>query len=452
MSDQTSSTTPATILFVDDEASILSALNRLFRPHGYRILTAESGIAGLQILATEPVDLVISDMRMPEMDGAKFLEKVQASWPNVSRILLTGYADITSTIDAINKGEIFRYISKPWDDNDIVLTVRDALERQRLKVENARLLALTQKQNDELKSLNLGLEARVVERTAELEQVNCFLNLANERLKQNFLVSIKVFSGLLELRGGSVGGHARRVADLSRKLAIHLELDAKAQQDIFIAGLLHDIGKIGFSDAMLAKSLPKMNNEEMLRYRKHSQTGACALMPLAEMKGVADLIAAHHERFDGQGFPSGMSGIGIPLGARILAVANDYDALQIGSLSEKKVGAEDARNLLIQSRGKRYCPEVIDALIAIFGKPSEAPARELAIPVGKLEIGMVLARDLLAPDGTLLLAADYILDANLVRDIQRFAQRQGLQLLLHVRTDKRLARMASPSHAGADQA
>ena len=140
-----------TLLFVDDEASILSSLRRLFRQHGYNILIAESGAQGLEILEKEAVDLVVSDMRMPEMDGAKFLEQVRLHWPHVVRILLTGYADVTSTIDAINRGEIYRYIAKPWDDNDIVLTVRDALERKRLESENLRLLALTQRQNEELK-------------------------------------------------------------------------------------------------------------------------------------------------------------------------------------------------------------------------------------------------------------------------------------------------------------
>ena len=119
-----------TLLFVDDEPSILSALRRLFRPHGYRIFVAESGAAGLAILEQETIDLVISDMRMPEMDGASFLKQVRARWPKVMRILLTGYADINSTVSAINEGEIYRYIAKPWDDNEILSTVREATERQ----------------------------------------------------------------------------------------------------------------------------------------------------------------------------------------------------------------------------------------------------------------------------------------------------------------------------------
>lgn len=433
MTEQTSPASPQTLLLVDDEPSILSALRRLFRPCGYRILTSESGAGGLDLLGRENIDLVISDMRMPEMDGAQFLEKVRAGWPRVIRILLTGYADIAATVNAINKGEIYRYISKPWDDNDIVLIVRDALERQQLQNENARLLALTRTQNDELKALNTGLEARVRERTVELEQVNGFLNLANDTLKQSFLVSIKVFSALMELREGSGGGHARRVADLSRKLAIQLGLDAKAQQDIFIAGLLHDIGKIGFSDAMFAKPVPKLNAEELGRYRKHSLAGANALMPLADLKNAADLIRAHHERFDGQGFPDGTAGLGIPLGARILAVANDYDGLQIGTLSEKHFSAEDAKTLLVKSRGKRYCPTVIDALLELLGAPHEEVGQTARIPVGQLKVGMVLARDLMARDGSLLLAADYRLDANLVREIQAYAKRESLPLVLHVR-------------------
>ena len=130
---------PATLLFVDDEPGILSALRRLFRPHGYRILIAESGEQGLAILEENEVDLVISDMRMPVMDGAAFLKQVRQRWPDITRILLTGYADITSTVSAINEGEIYRYIAKPWDDNEIITIVREAIERRRLQSENIRL-------------------------------------------------------------------------------------------------------------------------------------------------------------------------------------------------------------------------------------------------------------------------------------------------------------------------
>ncbi len=426
----------ATLLLVDDEPGILSSLRRLLRPAGYTIHTAESGKAGLAVLEQEPVDLVISDMRMPEMDGAKFLEQVRTRWPATTRILLTGYADVTSTIEAINRGEIFRYISKPWDDNDLTLIVRDALERRRLQNENDRLLALTQAQNDELKELNNSLEDKVRQRTSEIEQVNSFLNLANNRLKQNFLVSIKVFSSLMELRGGVMAGHSRRVADLARKLAARLRVEAKGQQDIFFAALLHDVGKIGFPDALLIRPVSKMNGDELGQYRKHAIAGESALMPLDELLDAAKIVRSHHERFDGQGFPDGLQGLNILLGARILSVVNDYDGMQIGTLAEKRMSPDEAKALIVQSRGKRYDPQVVDAFIEMLGGITQDVPREKAISAGDLHPGMVLSQDLVGRDGVLLLAADFILDHVLIKQIQDYARREGHNITLHVRTDK----------------
>ena len=427
----------ATLLLVDDEPSILSSLRRLLRPAGYKIHIAESGKAALEILEHEHVDLVISDMRMPEMDGAKFLEQVRNRWPRITRLLLTGYADVNSTIDAINRGQIYRYISKPWDDNDLTLLVRDALEHQRLKRENDRLEELTRQQNEELRELNAGLERKVAARTSELEQVNSFLELANDKQKQNFLTAIKMFSGLLELRGGGMAGHSRRVADLARKLAVVLGVDGKGQQEIFLAGLLHDVGKIGFPDSLLAKPVSKMTGDEIGRYRKHAVAGESALMPLDELKESTRLVRAHHERFDGQGFPDGLQGMAIPLGARILSVANDYDGLQIGTLAEKRMSAEEAKALLLTSRGKRYDPAVVDAFIEMLGGIAKESPRDLQVAVDELQPGMVLARDLVGRDGALLLSADYILDASLVKQIQNYSAREGINLSLHVRAGKR---------------
>ena len=428
-------TTPR-LLLVDDEPGILSSLRRLLRPIGYTIHTAESGKAGLEILEREPVDLVISDMRMPEMDGARFLEQVRQRWPATTRILLTGYADVTSTIDAINRGEIFRYIAKPWDDNDLTLIVRDALERQRLQNENARLLTLTQAQNDELKDLNSNLEDKVRQRTAEIEQINSFLNLANDRLKQNFLVSIKVFSGLMELRGGAMAGHSRRVADLARKLAGKLGATAKDQKDIFFAALLHDVGKIGFPDSLLSRPVSRMNGENLARYRKHAVAGESALMPLDELKDVSKIVRSHHERFDGQGFPDGLLEQNIPFGARILSVVNDYDGLQTGALAEKRMSADEAKSLLVQSRGKRYDPQVVDAFIELLDSLAQEVLNEKVVSHADLKVGMVLARDLVSREGVLLLSADFILDVSLIRQIQDYARRENHAITIYIRTEK----------------
>ena len=427
---ETPETPSASILLVDDEPSILSSLRRLLRPVGYRIQTAESGRAGLDILEQGPVDLVISDMRMPEMDGAKFLEQVRRRWPATTRILLTGYADVTSTIEAINRGEIYRYVSKPWDDNDLTLVVRDALESARLRNENIRLLALTQKQNEELKEFNLSLEEKVQQRTAELEQ-------ANVKLKQNFIITIKIFSGLLELRGGNMLGHSRRVADLARRLAVRMGVDNKGQQDIFFAALLHDVGKIGFPDTQLSRSVAKMNAEELSRYRHHTIAGESALMPLDEMKNVALIVRSHHERYDGLGFPDKLQGSGIALGARILSVVNDYDALQTGALADKRMDPDEAKATIVQSRGKRYDPNVVDAFSVMMGGMPHEIVRERPVAPDELKLGMVLSRDLVGRDGVLRLASDFILDEILIKHIQDYASREDSGLKLYIHTGKR---------------
>jgi len=352
------------------------------------------------------------------------------------RILLTGYADVGSTVAAINRGEIYRYIAKPWDDNDLTLTVRDALDRQLLKDENSRLLALTQAQNEALEDLNASLEDKVKQRTSEIEQINSFLNLANDKLKQNFLVSIKVFSGLMELRGGVMSGHSRRVAGLARLLAINLGLPSREQQDIFFAALLHDIGKIGFSDTLLSRPVSRMNGEELGQYRKHVLAGESALMPLEDMKDVARIIRSHHERFDGQGFPDGLEGADIPFGARILTLVDDFDGLQIGALADKKMSSDEAKALLLLSRGKRYDPQVIDAFMELLGSMGREIVDEKLVSYPDLKVGMVLARDLVSREGVLLLAVDFILDAPQIKQIQDYAHRENHAIALYIRTGK----------------
>jgi response regulator RpfG family c-di-GMP phosphodiesterase len=427
----------ATLLCVDDEQNILSALRRLFRHDGYRVLTATSGDAGIKLLESEQVDLVISDMRMPEMDGARFLEVVRSRWPDTLRILLTGHADITSTIEAINQGQIFRYISKPWDDQDVRLIVRHALEHKQLERDKRRLEALTQRQNEELRELNASLEARVEERTAELRLTHDALAAANEKLKTSFLTSIKVFSNLIEVTEGSRSGHSRRVADLARRIAVKIGLDRAATQDVMLAGLLHDIGKIGMPDALLAKSVSQMNTEELILFKKHPVKGELALMALDSLRSAARLLRSHHERYDGQGYPDGLSATDIPLGARILAVANDYDGLQIGSFSNQRLTSVEALAFLQQSRGKRYDPQVLDAFASLNDSEIVDKAqKEWALGPNSLRSGMVLSRDLVSREGALLLAADFLLDDSLIKQIRGYTRYEEQSVVIHVRADQ----------------
>jgi response regulator RpfG family c-di-GMP phosphodiesterase len=176
--------TPAVLLFVDDESNVLKALRRLFHSENYVIYLAAGGAEGLEILRQHAVDLIISDMRMPEMSGAEFLAHAVEQWPETVRILLTGYADLQSTIDVINKGRIFSYCNKPWNDEELKLLVRNALEQKRLREEGDRLSAVIRQQNNQLKMLNEHLEERVKQRTAQLGETLKQIDQANSNLKK----------------------------------------------------------------------------------------------------------------------------------------------------------------------------------------------------------------------------------------------------------------------------
>ena len=420
------------LLLVDDEPSVLSALRRLFRPHGYQVLQATSGADALALLSEQPVDLVISDMRMPAMDGASLLEAVRLRQPDTVRILLTGYADIGSTVAAINRGEIHRYIAKPWDDQDMLLVVRDALARRGLEQQNAQLLALTQSQNQQLRELNLSLEARVSARTAELEQVNQMLNAAYAEVSSNFTLSVTVLSGLLEMRQDGIAGHSRRVSLLAKRMAAHLQLDSRAQEDVFLAALLHDIGKIGFTDAMLRKPISTYSSDELARYRQHPLDGEAALMPLAQLHGVARIVRQHHERFDGHGYPDALAGDAICMGARIVAVASDYDGLLNGSLVQQRFSRDATCQALRAGGATRYDHRVVAALLAVLSEIDAEAVAETQVEIRNLRPGMVLTKDLLSPKGAILLAAGYVFEARVIRQVGEFATREGLRVALHV--------------------
>jgi response regulator RpfG family c-di-GMP phosphodiesterase len=418
---------PWTLLCVDDEPNILSALRRSLRTEHWRVLTANSGAEALETLAHENVDLVISDMRMPEMDGAQLLEQVSQRWPASIRILLTGHADMNATVAAINRGRIFRYLNKPWDDEELRATVRQGLDLLALEREKQRLEVLTQQQNAQLQDANALLERRVEARTADL-------SLANDKLKRSYLTSIKVFSGLLELREARLAGHGRRVADMARKLALAMGCADDEAQQIFVAGLLHDIGLIGVPDTLLAKTAARYTPQEIALFHRHAAIGEQALMPLEEMQPVAAVIRAHHERFDGQGFPDKRAGNDIPLGARILAIVDAFDDLQNGHLVETPLTTQEARTMLRHSRGTQFDPEVLDVFLHITEpERPKPPTAAIQMTTDQLEPDMVLAKDLVSTTGVLMLTAGQSVNALLIRRIREFELREGGKLVLHIR-------------------
>ena len=431
---ETPSEAPATIIFVDDEANILSSLKRLFRPFGYRIFTAEGGAQGLEILAREHVDLVVSDMRMPEMNGAQFLEKVRESWPDTVRILLTGYSEIGATIDAINKGQIYRYVSKPWDDNDIVLTVRLALQQQMLEREKQRLEELTRSQNDELKDLNAHLEEKVLARTQSLHETMQSLDVAYGKLKRSFITSVRVFSNLIEMRNPNKSGHSRRVADLARTIAQKMGMPAAEVQDVFVAGLLLDVGTIGLPDRLLDRAFNTLNFDERSEVVKYPVKGEMALMALEQLQGAAKLIRCHREHFDGSGYPEHLSGLAIPLGARILSVAEDYDTALMGTRYTKPLKPAQAQLLIQDGKATLYDPAVLKVFMneLLCARKEMDRNLELTLRSGQVLPGMVLSRDLMTAKGDMLLAKEHVLDESIIEQIRVFERMEGHKLTLYI--------------------
>jgi len=412
----------ATLLLVDDEPNIIAVLKRLFRTEGYNILVANSGAEGLTQLEQARVDVVVSDMRMPHMDGVEFLSRVAEKWPATERILLTGFADLSSTVEAVNKGRIYRYISKPWDETELKLAVAQALEKKRLSDERDYLYAVTRKQNRQLREFNQNLEAMVASRTEEIQQTADMLDLAYKDLNHSYVHMIPVFANLVEMREGSACGHSRRVGDIAKALAERMGLDEDAVQDIYFSALLHDIGKMGLSDQLLERAQPSLTATEQALMAKHSVMGQAALMSVSMLEEAAVMIRNHHERYDGKGYPDGLVGEEIPLGARVLAVANDFDALQLGNLIDGVFSMHEAASFIESNAGSRYDPNVVDIFNVWFQENQDGieAIQELALALDDLEAGMELSRDLQNAQGILLLSKGHVLDLNLIERIKVF--------------------------------
>lgn len=423
-----------TILFVDDESNILSSLKRLFRPEGYKIFVATSGVEGLNILETQKIDIVVSDMRMPEMDGSQFLEQVSRKWPNTMRLLLTGYSDINATIDAVNKGNIYRYISKPWDDNDIILTIKNALEYKVVHEERDKLLALTKKQNIELHSSNKQLDVKVKARTQELSQAMDHLKLTHDSLKKQYISTVKIFTNLIEMRVGVATGHYRRIADLSLKIAMEAGLDDDQNQNLMFAALLLDIGKISLPDHLLKIPYGKVSALDRPKYEKYPLIGEAALMALEPLSESAKIIRSHTESYNGTGFPDRLKGNKIPIGSRIIALCNDYESLIDGTLLQKRLTLQETRDYITRQRGKRYDPFLVDILYPRTSDLQNTQKEEIYFTTPKqLKPGMIAARDFVLSNGMLLFAKGQSLTESLITKLQGLENSMDERFKIYIR-------------------
>lgn len=308
-----------TVLFVDDEQSIRSAIERMYLDRDdLRCLFAASGAEGLEVLAREDVWVVVSDYLMPEMRGVEFLAKVKARKPDTVRIMMTAYADLSIAIDAINKSEAYRFVTKPWNNQELMAIVDEALMRYQL-----------------VQSLGSNDET-------------LYLSLAQT----------------VELKDPYTKGHCDRVARYATSLAQSAGLPEDVVNDIKHGSWLHDCGKIGVPEGVL--NFPgKLNEGDMETVMQHPRWGSEVARQAKMSETVVNVILYHHEQFNGGGYPSGLKEHEIPIEARIVAIADVFDALFSDRPYRPAYGFEKVMDIMAEMGVTHFDPVLMEQFIPI---------------------------------------------------------------------------------------
>ena len=319
------------ILLVDDEEDNLALLYRTLRG-AYNLEKTTSPLHALEILKEKHFELVISDHNMPEMDGVEFLKHVQVHYPSTMRILLTAYSDANILIDAINYAKIYRYVKKPFNPEELQLIVSSALEYYQLKYDNDKLI------ND---------------------------------LKELFSGTIKAIMEALDAKDSYTSGRSKRITYYSIIVAKQLGLSTIDTGKVELAGMLHDIGMIGVSDEILYK-IDALSQEEYDEIKKHITYSVKILEDIKQLKDVVEIIKYHHEKYDGTGYPYGVKGEDIPLGSRIIAVADAFDSIISNRIYRNKIELQDALNEIKKGALTQFDPVVVKAFEDSFDAISAA--------------------------------------------------------------------------------
>ncbi len=332
------------LLIVDDEGPILHALQRTFEAAGYQVTACADPAEALEQLKERPYQVLSADYMMPGMTGAEFLAKAKALQPETVRILLTAAHDFSAAVDAINNGEIFRILSKPWNRVELLSCVRQAFDTYGLREKNRQLTAIVQSQNQELAALNKGLEALVDERTTNL---------------------LDGMVAVLDYRDTETQWHSRRVSRFTRRIAEQLGVKDPAElRTIEMGALLHDIGKIGVRDAVLLKPGP-LDADEWDEMREHPHLGWALLQRIEFLREASAIVLQHQERYDGNGYPGKLKGEQIVLGARLFAVADTYDAITSDRPYRKAQTHDAAIAEMKRVAGTQLDPRGVEAFCAL---------------------------------------------------------------------------------------
>jgi len=337
-------------LIVDDDPLVRRTLGRVLQSQGMNVIEAASGDEALAALADAAVPLMITDLYMPGMDGLSLLRHVVATYPDTAVLVITGVAEVKTAVECLQMGAL-DYLSKPVLVEEVRTRVHNALEKQRLTLANRWLQKNYQEQ----------LEARVREMAA--------------RAQEMFLGQIQMAVRMLEAKDVYTRGHSQRVSMYATRIAVQLGLTGDPLDQIRLGGELHDIGKIGTRDAVLNKPGP-LTAEEFQEIKRHVVEGEEILAPLRrDHPAVLQIVRWHHEHLDGRGFPDGLRGRDIPLPARIVSVADAFDAMTVSRAYRPPHSIESAVAELNRCAGTQFDPDVVAAFQAAFADRSRLPIR-----------------------------------------------------------------------------
>jgi putative nucleotidyltransferase with HDIG domain len=281
-------------------------------------------------------------------------------------MMLTGFTAMDVAVDAINRGEIFRLITKPWNDEELKTILRQAYDHYDLKQEIRRLNQVTRSQNFSLQDMNKSLEAKVRERTRQLDE-------KNHELKTAYIQTIRALAEAIDAKDSYTRGHSERVAVYASRIARKMKLDTPLIERVYFAGLLHDVGKIGIPDAIITKP-DRLSDEEYEEIKKHPEIGAKILEPVEFLRQIVPCVRHHHEWFDGsdRGYPERLISHSIPLPSRIILVADTAEAMTSDRPYRKGLPLNRVTSELRKFSGSQFDPVVVDAFLELLEKEGES--------------------------------------------------------------------------------
>jgi putative two-component system response regulator len=348
------------VLIVDDEIGPRESLRMILKPN-YNVYSAEDGYRALQILAKTEMDVITLDLKMPGMSGVETLKQIRLMDPDVMIIIITGFGTLQSAVEAIRHG-VYDYISKPFNVKEIVGIIEKALQRRGIHLKMRSFLKESfppvTSNGSLLESVPPSLRPGRRFPDGSLKD----LGLSDH---QTCLEFAKVLASTLEEKDPYTSGHSDRVCDYSDLISTRLSLSPKERNELQIAAYLHDIGKIGISNRFINKK-GVLSATDWAIIKQHTRKAVELLSPLNLSNHILSCIEHHHEHFDGSGYPEGLGGNQIPLGARIIAVSDSYDSMTSNRPYRKPLSKEEAKRELLKWAGKQFDPNLVSVFLHLL--------------------------------------------------------------------------------------